>query len=76
MIPLDAFHALALPAHARLEISRWGGHCGFLLDRHLDGFAERWVTERLGAHADAAREATARTRLATAVHAGTSQQPL
>lgn len=76
VIPLDAFHALALPAHARLEISRWGGHCGFLLDRHLDGFAERWVTERLGAHADAAREATARTRLATAVHAGTSQPPL
>lgn len=71
VIPLDAFHALALPAHARLEISRWGGHCGFLLDRHLDGFAERWVAARLAAHADAARTASAHTRLATAVHAGT-----
>lgn len=71
VIPLDAFHALALPAHARLEISRWGGHCGFLLDRHLDGFAERWVATHLDAHADATRISSERTRLATAIHAGT-----
>ncbi|NYZ61977.1 alpha/beta fold hydrolase [Luteimonas sp. SJ-16] len=70
VIPLDAFHALALPAHARLELSRWGGHCGFLLDRRLDGFAEGWVTARLAAHADAAGgEGGLRTRLAAAVHA-------
>ncbi|MDR7193971.1 putative alpha/beta-fold hydrolase [Luteimonas terrae] len=71
VIPLDAFHALALPEHARLEISRWGGHCGFLLDHHLDGFAERWVAARLDAHADAARTSSERTRLATAIHAST-----
>ena len=40
VIPLDEFHALALPGHARVELSRWGGHCGFLLDARLDGFAE------------------------------------
>jgi len=74
VIPLDAFHALALPAHARLEISRWGGHCGFLLDRHLDGFAERWVAAHLDAHADAARTAVERTQLATAVRAGVGTQ--
>ncbi|MBB3342392.1 hypothetical protein FHW73_000243 [Luteimonas sp. RC10] len=67
VIPLDAFHTLALPAHARIELSRWGGHCGFLLDAHLDGFAERWVAARLDAHADAAREAGTRTRLASAI---------
>ena len=69
VIPLDAFHALALPAHAQLEISPWGGHCGFLLDRSLDSFAERWVGARLDAHAETARNASERTRLATAIHA-------
>ena len=69
VIPLDDFHALALPGHARVELSRWGGHCGFLLDARLDGFAERWVTARLATHADAAREAGTRTRLAAAIHA-------
>ncbi|WP_101925536.1 MULTISPECIES: YheT family hydrolase [Luteimonas] len=70
VIPLDEFHALSLPAHARVEISRWGGHCGFLTGLRLDGFAERWVAARLAAHADAARDAIAPTRLAAAVHAG------
>lgn len=70
VIPLDAFHALALPAHARVELSRWGGHCGFLLDAQLDGYAEGWVASRLVAHADASDGAAAHTRLAAALHAG------
>ena len=69
VIPLDEFHALALPGHARVELSRWGGHCGFLLDARLDGFAEGWVTARLAMHAEAARESGTRTRLAAAIHA-------
>lgn len=69
VIPLDAFHDLALPAHAQLEISRWGGHCGFLLDRSLDSFAERWVGACLSRHAQAARVSMDRNRLAAAVHA-------
>ncbi len=73
VIPLDAFHTLALPPHARLELSRWGGHCGFLLDARLDGFAEGWVAAHLEAHADAAREAATRTRLAAAVHDGLAE---
>jgi predicted alpha/beta-fold hydrolase len=47
VIPLAEFHALVLPAHARLQITGHGGHCGFLLNRHMDGFGERWVAERL-----------------------------
>ena len=47
VIPIDDFHQLALPATARLEIARWGGHCGFLENVRLDGFAERWVAQRL-----------------------------
>lgn len=51
VIPIEDFHALVLPARARLEISQWGGHCGFLENVRLDGFAERWVAERLAASA-------------------------
>lgn len=53
VIPIEDFHALSLPATTRLEIARWGGHCGFLMNARLDGFAERWVAARLaGAEAD------------------------
>ena len=47
VIPIAEFRELALPADARLEIARWGGHCGFLDNARLAGFAERWVAERL-----------------------------
>ena len=47
VIPVAGFHALALPASARLEIARWGGHCGFLEDARLHGYAERWLAQRL-----------------------------
>src|SRR5688572_5067870 len=49
VIPLDAFHALTLPSNAKLEIADHGGHCGFLENWHCDGFAERWVADRLDA---------------------------
>lgn len=51
VIPVDGFHGLRLPAGARLEIAPWGGHCGFLENAQLDGFAERWVADRLAAPA-------------------------
>ena len=47
VIPVDGFRALQLPAPARLEISPWGGHCGFLESHRLDGFAERWIAARM-----------------------------
>ncbi len=47
VIPVESFGALALPTSARLEISPWGGHCGFLENAQLDGFAERWIAQRL-----------------------------
>lgn len=49
VIPVEGFRSLELPAHARLEIARWGGHCGFLENGRLEGFGERWVAERLEA---------------------------
>ncbi|TXH77421.1 MAG: alpha/beta fold hydrolase [Lysobacteraceae bacterium] len=49
VIPVAEFHALRLPENGRIEIAGWGGHCGFLESALLDGYAERWVTERLSA---------------------------
>lgn len=47
VIPVQDFRALRLPASMRLEIARWGGHCGFLENARLDGYSERWVAQRL-----------------------------
>jgi uncharacterized protein len=47
VIPVGDFRDLRLPAHARLDIARWGGHCAFLENARLDGYAEKWVTARL-----------------------------
>lgn len=47
VIPVDGFHKLQLPPDTELEISPWGGHCGFLQSAKLDGFAERWIAGRI-----------------------------
>lgn len=47
VIPVSGFESAALAAGTRLEISRWGGHCGFVEDAALNGFGERWLAERL-----------------------------
>ena len=57
VIPVDDFGRLQLPSSASLEVAPWGGHCGFLEGASLDGFAERWVADRLAAAADAAGSA-------------------
>jgi predicted alpha/beta-fold hydrolase len=49
VIPVADFHDLQLPPSARLEIAAYGGHCGFLLDARLGGFAERWIASRFEA---------------------------
>ncbi|WP_411833566.1 YheT family hydrolase [Pseudoxanthomonas mexicana] len=49
VIPFDSFRHWRLPPLARLEIAPWGGHCGFIENAAGDGFAERWVADRLAA---------------------------
>jgi predicted alpha/beta-fold hydrolase len=58
VIPVAGFPGLGLPAHSRLEIAEFGGHCGFLEGLHLGGFGERWVAERLETAAGAGARAT------------------
>ena len=47
IIPIEDFHGLALPEHARLDIAPYGGHCGFIRDFGLGSFAEDYVAARL-----------------------------
>ena len=49
VIPFDDFRQWRLPPSAALEVTRWGGHCAFVESLSGDGFAERWVADRLGA---------------------------
>lgn len=51
VIPVEDFHRARLAADTRLEISPWGGHCGFIEDAGLNGFGERWLAGRLSAPA-------------------------
>ncbi|WP_028920176.1 YheT family hydrolase [Pseudoxanthomonas suwonensis] len=49
VIPVAHFRNWRLPATVELELARWGGHCAFVENLAGDGFAERWVADRLGA---------------------------
>jgi len=48
VIPLRDFDRVAGFPNIRLELAAHGGHCGFIENARLDGYAERWVAERLG----------------------------
>ncbi len=47
VIPVDDFDGWLLPANATVEIAAHGGHCAFLHDASLRGYAEDWVAGRL-----------------------------
>jgi len=49
VIPLRDFRELRPGGGARLELAHHGGHCGFLENRRFDGYAERWVAQKLSA---------------------------
>jgi predicted alpha/beta-fold hydrolase len=58
VIPVQDFEGLALPAHSTLQVVDFGGHCAFIEDASLRGYAERWVADRLDAAVDLAGRAT------------------
>jgi uncharacterized protein len=47
IIPVADFEQLRLPPGASLRIARHGGHCGFLRDLRMRGFAEDFVSQAL-----------------------------
>ena len=47
VIPVADFERLRLPAGATVEIAAHGGHCGFLHDASMRGYAEGWVAGKL-----------------------------
>lgn len=53
VIPASGFRELRLPPGARLDIVPWGGHCGFIENARLDGYAERWMAARMASAAQA-----------------------
>ena len=49
VIPADEFQRIAGYPNIALELAAHGGHCGFIEGASLDGYAERWVADRLAA---------------------------
>jgi len=49
VIDVDDFARLQLPPGVSVEIAPHGGHCGFLENLRCEGYAERWVADRLEA---------------------------
>ncbi|GAB6195626.1 YheT family hydrolase [Lysobacter xanthus] len=47
VIPVADFERLRLAPSTRLTVTAHGGHCGFLRDARLDGYAEHWVADVL-----------------------------
>ena len=47
VIPLREFEAIAGFPNVQVELAAHGGHCGFIENAKLDGYAERWVAKRL-----------------------------
>ena len=49
VIPLRDFERIAAFPAIQVELAAHGGHCGFIEGAALDGYAERWVAQRLSA---------------------------
>jgi len=47
VIPLREFEEVAGFPNVQVELAVHGGHCGFIENVRLDGYAERWVAARL-----------------------------
>ncbi|MGY0505670.1 YheT family hydrolase [Luteimonas sp. e5] len=46
VVPVAHFHAIARIDQVRVELAEHGGHCGFLRDWRMAGYAEEWMAQR------------------------------
>lgn len=49
VIPVDAFEKLELPANVELDISAYGGHCGFIRGWDMTSFTDEYIAARFNA---------------------------
>lgn len=49
VIPVDAFEKLDLPANVELDISTYGGHCGFIRGWDMTSFTDEYIAARFNA---------------------------
>ncbi|HET6554088.1 MAG TPA: alpha/beta fold hydrolase [Dyella sp.] len=49
VIPVDAFEKLELPANVELDISDYGGHCGFIRGWDMTSFTDEYIAARFNA---------------------------
>jgi predicted alpha/beta-fold hydrolase len=49
VIPVDAFEKLELPANVELDISPYGGHCGFIRGWNMTSFTDDYIAARFNA---------------------------
>jgi predicted alpha/beta-fold hydrolase len=52
VIPINAFEQLKLPPCIELDISRYGGHCGFIRNWGMTSFSDDYIAARFNAIAD------------------------
>ena len=59
VVPVADFHDIATHPRVRVELALHGGHCGFVSDWRMRGYAEQWmerqVERRFGAMPGEAR---------------------
>lgn len=53
VIPVNAFEQLRLPDNVELDISRYGGHCGFIRGWDMTSFTDEYIAARFNAVSDA-----------------------
>lgn len=53
VIPVNAFEQLRLPDNVELDISRYGGHCGFIRGWDMTSFTDEYIAARFNALSDA-----------------------
>lgn len=50
VIPVEAIRALEVAPQVELDVAEYGGHCGFIGNRSMHGFAAEYIVQRVARH--------------------------